>query len=360
MRNISSCLLLIAFIFSCNPKQEKTHPTRENITESVYASAIIKSKDQYEVYATVNGIIHSIYVTENDLVKAGTPIMQITDNSVAIDRKNAALAAAYSAVDANREKLADQENTIAVARIKKSQDSLLFRRQQNLWSQNIGTKVELEQRELAFRNSEAALASAKLKYNDLLKQLEFTARQSKNNLAISETKERDFIIESKIDGKIYALEKERGEIVTPQTPLGIIGDAHVFLLEMQVDEYDIAKVQPGQIVLVTMDSYKGEVFEGAVSRIDPFMNERTKSFTVEATFTKQTPALYPNLTAQANIIIKEKKQALTIPRNYLVNDSLVLIEKDKRKEVKTGIKDYRKVEILSGLTANDLIYKPAE
>ena len=360
MRNITSCLYLIAFILSCNPKQEKTHPIRENITESVYASAIIKSKDQYELYATVNGIIHRIYLTENDLVKAGTPIMQITDNSVAIDRKNAALAAEYSAVHANREKLADQENAIAVARFKKSQDSLLFKRQQNLWSQNIGTRVELEQRELAFRNSEAALASAKLKYNDLLKQLEFTAGQSKNNLAISQTKEKDFTIESKIDGKIYALTKERGEIVTPQTPLGIIGDARIFLLEMQVDEYDIAKVQLGQIVLVTMDSYKGEVFEGAVSKIDPFMNERTKSFTVEATFTKQPQVLYPNLTAQANIIIKEKKNALTIPRNYLINDSLVLIQKDKRKEVKTGIKDYRKVEILSGLTADDIIYKPAE
>ena len=109
-----------------------------------------------------------------------------------------------------------------------------------------------------------------------------------------------------------------------------------------------------------MDSYKGEVFEGAVSKIDPFMNERTKSFTVEATFTKQPQVLYPNLTAQANIIIKEKKNALTIPRNYLINDSLVVIQKDKRKEVKTGIKDYRKVEILSGLTADDIIYKPAE
>lgn len=107
-----------------------------------------------------------------------------------------------------------------------------------------------------------------------------------------------------------------------------------------------------------MDSYKGEVFEAIVTKLNPLMNERTKSFLVEAEFTRQPPVLYPNLTVEANIITAVKEKALTIPRNYLVDDSLVYISNSEKKSVKTGLKDFQKVEILSGLQSTDVIYKP--
>ena len=147
-------------------------------------------------------------------------------------------------------------------------------------------------------------------------------------------------------------------MVNPQTALALIGDSEIFLLELQVDEYDIAKIKEGQRVLVSMDSYKGKVFEAKVSKIYPIMNEHSKSFSVEAVFVIQPPVLYPNLTVEANVIIQAKEKALLIPRNYLMDDSFVLIAKDKRKKVITGLKDYRKVEIINGLTGNDIIYKP--
>ena len=127
---------------------------------------------------------------------------------------------------------------------------------------------------------------------------------------------------------------------------------------MQIDEYDVAKVKPGQKVLLVMDSYKGEVFEAIVSKVNPIMNERSKSFTIEAQFVKQPALLYPNLTAEANIVIETKQDALTIPRSYLLNDSQVLVGKDKKQQVVTGLKDYQKVEILKGIKATDFIYKP--
>ncbi|MEO6843822.1 MAG: efflux RND transporter periplasmic adaptor subunit [Ginsengibacter sp.] len=348
----------IFLFFSCNNKVEKTKPVSENITESVYASAIIKSKDQYQTFATVTGIINKIFVTENDLVKKGDPLMQVMDKSSTVNRENASLAAGYADVNTNREKLTDAKNSIALAQSKCSNDSLLYQRQKKLWNENIGTKMEVEQRELAYKNSKTTLESAKIRYNDLLKELEFNAKQAKNNLSISQYRESDFVIKSEMNGKVYSLIKEQGEMVTPQTPLAIIGDATVFLLEMQIDEYDIAKIKLGQIVMLTMDSYKGEVFEAKVSKIIPLMNERSKSFTVEAEFVKQPPVLYPNLTAEANIIIQSKENALTIPRSYLINDSMVLVEKDKKRKVVTGLKDYQKVEIIKGLTSSDIIFKP--
>lgn len=357
---ITIALLLgsVIFIISCNSNLEKTKPLTENITESVYASAIIKTKNQYQAFATVNGIIDKIFVTENDLVRKGAPLMKIMDKSSTLNRENASLAAGYADINANKEKLTDAKNSIALAQSKSSNDSILYQRQNNLWNENIGNKMEVEQRELTYKNSKSALQSARLRYFDLLKELEFNSKQARNNLYISQNRESDFVIKSEVDGKVYSLIKEQGEMVTPQTPLAIIGDAAVFLLEMQIDEYDIAKIKLGQIVLLTMDSYKGEVFEAKVSKIIPLMNERSKSFTVEAEFVKQPPVLYPNLTAEANIVIRTKENALTIPRNYLINDSLVMVDKDKMKKVITGLKDYQKVEIIGGLTSDDFIFKP--
>jgi multidrug efflux pump subunit AcrA (membrane-fusion protein) len=100
------------------------------------------------------------------------------------------------------------------------------------------------------------------------------------------------------------------------------------------------------------------VFEARVTKIDPMMNARTKTFLVEAEFTKQPPVLYPNLSAEANIITEIRKNAITIPRNYLVNDSFVIVNKTEKRQVKTGIKDYQRVEIVQGLTDQDFIYKP--
>ena len=66
--------------------------------------------------------------------------------------------------------------------------------------------------------------------------------------------------------------------------------------------------------------------------------------------------LYPNLTAEANIIIQTKKQAITIPKTYLIDNSYVLVDGDERRKVKIGLLDYQKVEILEGLKAGETIY----
>ncbi len=345
-------------IFSCKGKRESTKPVTENITESVYASGLIKAKNQYQVFSTVSGIINKRLVAENDLVRVGTPLFEISDMSVTLNRANASLAASYADLSANKEKLAEAKNNISIAQRKFDNDSLLYQRQKNLWSEHIGTKIELEQRELAYKNSKTVLNSANMGYSDLRKELDFRAKQARTNLAISEYHESDFVIKSALEGRVYSLTKERGETVNPQAPLAIIGDASLFFVELQIDENDIVRIKLGQTVLLTMDSYRDRVFEAKLSKLYPLLNDLTRTFTAEAEFIKQPEMLFPNLTAEANIVIRSKANVLTIPRNYLIDDTLVIIKNNKMKRVVTGLKDYQKVEIIQGITANDIIYNP--
>jgi multidrug efflux pump subunit AcrA (membrane-fusion protein) len=152
----------------------------------------------------------------------------------------------------------------------------------------------------------------------------------------------------------------KGEMVTPQIPIAIIGNDEKYLLEMQVDEYDIVTMKLGMPVLVVLNSYKDSVFNAAVSKINPIMNIQSKTFTIEAEFVHPPSLLYPNISFEANIVINTKKDAILIPRNYLLNDSIVVNKAGNQLIVKTGLKDYQMVEILSGLGADEELILPEQ
>lgn len=350
--------LAVLLLFSCTKKTEKTNPTEEKITESVYASGVIKSNNQYQVFSSVNGLVKEVLVEEGDIVKKGDAIMRLSDVTARLNSENAQLAVDYSSVTANTDRLNALSMDIATAKSKMDNDASLAERQRSLWAQGIGTRNELDQRELNYKNSLNTWQAAKSRYADLQQQINFQAKQSQKNLELSQKTAGDYSIKSETNGKIYTILKKKGEMVTTQNPVALVGDATGFTIELQVDEYDITRVQPGQKVLLGMDSYKGQVFEAEIKKINPLMNDQSKSFLVEAVFINPPPALYPNLTTEANIIIAVKEKVLTIPRSYLLEDGTVLLASKEKRKVVTGLKDYQKVEIISGLSANDFILKP--
>lgn len=351
---------LLFFIFSCsNGSGERISPEVKSITESVYASGNIKAIDQYDAFTNASGPIQEIFVEEGDSVAIGTPLLAVFSEREKLSRENAELAKSYADLQANQSRLRDLQLSIDLNKSKMQNDSLLFVRQKSLHDQNIGTEIEFEQKKLNWENSKTAYESALIRYNDLKREIEFNSSSASKNLAISKVLESDYVLKSKINGKVYALLKERGEMVTPQVALAVLGSADEFLLELQVDEYDISKVEVGQRVSVSMDSYKGQVFEAVVSKIYPLMDMQSKSFKVEAKFTISPPQLYPNLTLEANIITEVKDQALVIPRAYLIADSLVVNENEDTLLVKVGIRNYQFAEILEGIDASTVLLKPA-
>lgn len=356
----SIIFILPLLLIACSKKQEKTKPITATITESVYASGTIKSENQYQAFATVNGIVADVFVKKGDTVHIGTPLFSIINDLQQLSRDNAALTEKFNDIKNNQDKLNDALLSVELAKTKMKNDSSLLQRQKILWQQDIGTKNELDQRELVYESSKTAYSSALIKYQDIKKQLDFLSAQTKKNLQISNRQIGDYIIRSQAEGTVYNTLKEKGEAVSIQTPLAIIGSSKHFILEMQVDENDIFKIQLGQKVLVTMDSYKGKVFEAVVSKINPIMNERTKTILVEASFTKAPETLYPFITFEANIVLQTKEKALLIPRNYIINDSFVLNTNKEKIAIKTGLKDYQMIEVLSGIGSNDEIIKPAQ
>ncbi len=353
-------LLACTVLASCQPKTKSLQPIVRDITQSVYASGIVKSKDQYQVFASASGIVDTVFVKEGDLVKIGGDLAEIAAEAQELLQDNAKLAADYNSVAVNRGKLEEARAFAALAHSKMQNDSILYERQARLWAQNIGAKVTLEQARLAYENALVNEKAAVEKLTELQRQLTYLEKQSKNNLAISAKTSKDFRVQSKINGKVYQVNVRKGETVNPQIPIALVGSDREFLLEMQIDESDILLVRQGMKALVVLNSNTDSVYEAVVTRIYPVMNLQSKTFTIEAEFVKGPRALYPNISFEANVVIKTEKNALLIPREYVLNDSLVFSKLGKKIKVRTGIKDFEQVQIVSGLDANEELILPVK
>ena len=363
-RSLYTLLFLTGLIItvSCNKSGDSITPEVRDITESVYASGVIKAAGQHDVFATTSGILKQILVQEGDSIAMNTALFVI-DNAVSqMSAANAELALQQSKgkTATNSATLLDLQARVRLAKARMENDSLLLERQRSLWAQQVGSKLELEKRELAFQTSSTEYESLSLQFRQLQSDLSVAAMQAENNYRISLKHQDDYTIRSSLNGRVFAVLREPGELVTPQLPLAVIGEDGSFEIELQVDEYDIVKVEPGQRVFVSMDSYRSETFEAAVTRIEPLMNERTRTFTVYAAFTKAPVRLYPNLTVEANILIRTRKNALTIPVKYLLGGDKVLIAPDETTTVKVGAADLNYAEIVDGIGKETTIYLPGQ
>jgi multidrug efflux pump subunit AcrA (membrane-fusion protein) len=352
-------VLILLVSLSCKDNNETIQPRKRDLTESVYSSVIIQPDSLYKVYAIVAGILDKNLVEEGDQVTKGQAIIQIINNTPKLNTQNAKLALDLARENYNGSAaiLSGIEDEILAAKLQYKNDSINFFRQKNIWEQNIGSKVEYDTKKLKYQLSSNNLNLLKSKYDRTKNELITALKQAENNYKTSLITTKDFTVASKINGKVYALNKNQGEIVSTMEPLASIGSANDFIVEMLVDEVDIVKISLNQEVLITLDAYAGEVFTGKVSKIYPKKDERNQTFLVEANFNVAPKTLYPGLSGEGNIIIAHKKEVLTIPKEYVTEDSKVKTE-DGLILIETGLENLEFVEVLSGLSEETTIYKP--
>ncbi len=359
VKKIVVTILLVSIIFSCSDKKEKINPIKRDITESVYSSVTIQPDSLYQVYSIVAGILDQNLVEEGDLVSKEKPIIQIINNTPKLNAQNAKLSLdlAQENYNGSADILSAIEDEILAGTLQFKNDSTNYFRQKNLWEQNIGSKIEFDTKKLKYQLSSNNLNLLKSKYSRTKNELKTALKQAENNYKTSLITTKDFTVKSKIKGKVYSLNKNEGEIISTMEPIATIGSAIDFIIEMLVDEVDIVKISINQKVIISLDAYKEEVFTGKVFKIYPKKDERNQTFLVEALFDEAPKTLYPGLSGEANIVIDNRKDVLTIPKEYLIEGNKVKTD-DGEITIQTGLQNMDFVEVLSGITEETNIYKP--
>jgi RND family efflux transporter MFP subunit len=158
------------------------------------------------------------------------------------------------------------------------------------------------------------------------------------------------------DGRIIRRDGEVGQLIPANQPVFWLTCCSELRISAEVDEEDIALVQPDQKVLIRADAFPDQVFHGEVQSITPKGDAVARSYRVRIGLTEKTPLMI-GMTAETNIIIRETDDALLAPSSAIVQGKLWLVEHETlvQRDIVTGAKGLRQTEIRDGISNNDLI-----
>ena len=359
MKILIAFFFLIPLLMACSEEIDTYSVTEENIVESVYSSIVIEPSDLYKVNASTTGFVDELKIKIGDDVDLGQLLISINDVQSANNANNARLAYEMAQTNYRGEAnvLEDLKLQLKDALLKSSNDSVNFERISTLFSKGLATKLELEQAEMVYQlsKSQRSMIQSKIKRSEI--ELKNAVKQSKNNFSSSQSHFEDGLIRSKLQGKVYDIFKEPGELVSPMEPLAIIGSRDKFVIKMRVDEVDITRIKLGQEIIVSLEAYNTQTFKAKVTRISPKMDMQTQTFEVEGEFEDLPESLFMGLTGEGNIVINQREKVLVIPLEYLEDGSYVYTAAGKT-EVKIGARSLSHVEILSGVKVGDELTKP--
>jgi len=154
----------------------------------------------------------------------------------------------------------------------------------------------------------------------------------------------------------------------PGTTVAVIADMEDIIFQGRVDEAEVAKIKVGMKLDIKVGAIEKEKLEGKLEYISPKGKEIDGAiqFEIKAkVIAKPGIEIRANYSANADIVLDEKKQVLAIREalvQYKDDKPFVEIETkpqtfDKR-DIKVGLSDGIKVEILGGVTKTDKIKVP--
>jgi HlyD family secretion protein len=189
------------------------------------------------------------------------------------------------------------------------------------------------------------------------------------DLAVRQTGQT--VIRAPFDGVVADISIELGEYTTPSPPglpippvVDLIDPASVYV-SAPMDEADSARIQLGQPVRITVDSYPGRSFPGRVQRIAPYVldrEEQNRTVEIDVGFdeppgSSAIPArLLPGTSADVEVILEVRDQVLRVSTPALMEGNKVLVVRDGKlaeRQLTIGLKNWDWTEVRSGLTEGE-------
>ena len=346
-----------------------------DIARSVVATGKVQPITEVEVKSKASGIVTKLDTDINQTVHVGQVLAQLDQQEI-LDQV-AAQKAQLAAAEANAHSAAAAVSFDKVAA--EAPDLPMFEHsyQRALEMQKDGVVSQqalddAQQKYLAAKNTrDKALAQISV---DTARQhqTEAQAQQAQASLKQLEEQLSYTTVTSPINGVVLSRDVQMGDAVSSILVLGstatlvmTLGDIHEVYVKGKVDESDIAKVYLGQAARIKVQSFPGKTFAGKVTKIAPLGVEKDNvtTFEVQISIDNATGELKANMTANAEIVLEEHKDVLTIP------EQAVLYDKDRNASVwvpdahgkdghrvvsvKVGLSNGSRIEVLSGLRPGD-------
>lgn len=216
---------------------------------------------------------------------------------------------------------------------------------------------------------------------DSLKDSNRSLREAEISLQNTYEQLDDYTIKAPIQGTIIEKNVKAGDKIdntSSSKTLCVIADLSTIIFTINVDELDIDKIELNQRVDITADALPNKRFDGFVNNISINGSTSNGVTTYPVEIVVNTPeGLLPGMNVNAEIVIAEKSNVITVPVSAVMRGNTVYVKDDKgasKKEegekgrmnavpegfravkVTTGLNDDNNIEITEGLSEGDVVY----
>ena len=274
--------------------------TRGDVVDTVGATGALEAVTTVQVGSQVSGIIEALYADYNSIVRKGEVIARLEPSlfETQIAQAQANLARAEADVERLRVTLDDARAQLA--------------RSEDLSSRDLISTTELEAAQVAVRSAEAQLKSS-----------EAGVAQSQASLSQNEVNLGHTVITAPIDGIVIARQVDMGQTVAASMSAPelfiIAADLTKMRVIANIDESDVGRIRPGQVVSFTVDAYPSEEFEGTVSqiRLEPVVLQNVVTYATVIDVPNNLLKLKPGMTATVTLEIARRENILRIQNSAL-------------------------------------------
>lgn len=317
--------------------------------------------DEVTVSAEAEGRVEQVLVDVGDRVSKGQLLARISpvEFELTMEQQRAALAQARArlGLSASDGELKDVRQA---AEVKKAAADLAdaeqrFKRAESLLESGVIARQ-------SFDEAEARQKAAKATYDLAVQQVEnlrASMQQTQATLNLANKRLKDTQIHAPFAGAVKERSVTTGQYLKIQTPVMTIVNVDPLRVRLNVPEKMSPWVRVGRTVSLTLEAYPGRTFAGRIARINPAVDEKTRTFEVEALVVNRRGELKPGSFVKANLQSDKVDTILTVPASataYLFGAYKVFVLQGttvKEREVKLGDHFGDRVEILEGLQLSD-------
>ncbi len=270
--------------------------TRGDVVERVQATGTLEAVTTVDVGTQVSGVVQDLYADFNDIVKKGQVIARLDPSilQVQIESQEANVIRA----EADLERLG-----VTLEDAKQKLD-----RAQAMFKKELVPRTDLETAEIAVKSADAQIKSSKAS----LTQTRASLNQAKVNLGYT-------VITSPIDGIVISRNVDPGQTVASSmnapTLFVIAADLTKMQVVANIDESDVGKMRPGQVVSFRVDAFPTDNFIGAVQqvRLQPAVVQNVVVYSTVIAVPNAQYKLKPGMTATVGIEIARRNNVLRVP-----------------------------------------------
>jgi cobalt-zinc-cadmium efflux system membrane fusion protein len=231
-----------------------------------------------------------------------------------------------------------------------------YAREERLFKKDIRARKNLQEAKTRLEISTAALKAAE-------KKLKILGLSTKEIKEIYKTRDvsSSVKVNASISGRVTKNNAVLGAMIDSSTEMMVIMDLNLLWIDAEIFEKDLSRVKNGQRVEVHVPAYPAEVFTGQILYIGDVVNPDTRTITVRTRVLNKDSRLKPGMFADIKIEIGNKKEAILVPVQALLDDGNQKIVFVKQTDgylcrvVQAGTLHNGAIEILKGLKIGEKV-----